>query len=269
MPPSLKTAAGTAQEFAQKHTALLGSPFVNSVQFVFPRDGGRELWSNADILSDASPYFKALLESGFSESRSSITHPSSGAIERSALDFEDSDDDEAFATPPSDAPASAHSSTFPHHRIEITKASFITYQAVLCWIYTDHLSWAPLASSFAATATGRSDAIQRAVEKRPKVPYPASPKSVYRLAHLLEIPALQKLALAELKSQLTVANAAAELFSETSWRYDDVFQVVLEFTTSQSDELKTSEPWTKMLEQVDELPWGGRVALKLALALSG
>ncbi|KAL8289996.1 hypothetical protein RQP46_002935 [Phenoliferia psychrophenolica] len=264
--PSPTKSEVAAQKFAEKHTGLLGSPHVNNVRFVFPRDGGRELWSNAGILSDASPYFKTLLESGFSDGQSSITHSSSGATERSALDFDDSDDDETLATPPSDAPTSDHSCTFPHHKIEITQSTYTTYKAVLCWIYTNHISWAPLASSFTGTSTARrSNAVRKATQQRPKLPTPASPKSVYRLAHLLEIPALQRLALDELKSQLTVANAAAELFSQTSGRYDDVLKVVLAYVKENKGEVMKSSAWTKILEQVEELPWGGKVAMKLAM----
>jgi hypothetical protein len=48
--------------------AIVASKYPHNVCFQFPRVGARELWANAKILSDSSPYFKTLFSSGFAES---------------------------------------------------------------------------------------------------------------------------------------------------------------------------------------------------------
>ncbi|GAA5856714.1 hypothetical protein JCM8547_008804 [Rhodosporidiobolus lusitaniae] len=72
---------------------------------------------------------------------------------------------------------------------------------------------------------------------------PVSPKSVYRLAHLLDLPALLSLALVTFRSQLTVSNAAIELFSETAACYDEIGTAVLDSVWVNLAAVKASAGW--------------------------
>ena len=61
------------------------------------------------------------------------------------------------------------------------------------------------------------------------LPPPSSPKSVYRLAHFLELPELANLALQNFGSQLNADNAAHELFGDTASSYPEVRKIALNF----------------------------------------
>lgn len=95
------------------------------------------------------------------------------------VDFEDPDcePEEPFVLSRQDTCAN------PHYRIEVTSASYKTYRAVLCWILSNEIIFAPITSS-ATPRTFDGD--------HSRSPAPVSPKSVFRLAHFLEIPTLKK-----------------------------------------------------------------------------
>lgn len=89
------------------------------------------------------------------------------------------------------------------HEVVITDTAFATYQACLVWIASGHISFSPLSSTrrvggidtparSAATSSADLDA-----------PHKVSPKSIYRLAHLLSLADLQALALKSFASRLT------------------------------------------------------------------
>ncbi|KAL8278977.1 hypothetical protein RQP46_008646 [Phenoliferia psychrophenolica] len=212
--------AGGRPEINIKHLGrLLAPPHSNDCRFVFPREG-RELWCNSSILSEASPYFMTLLESEFAEGLGYTTDPDVNI--RSALPFDDSDDDDELA-----APLPIRSCDALHHTIRIEETAYITYHAVLFWIMTNVIDFAPLRSTLAADA--ERDPIS-SDPMDPSLPIPASPKSIYRLAHLLEIPELQSLALQSIKAQITVENVLDELFCETSGLYDEVLDMLVAVT---------------------------------------
>ncbi|KAI5480388.1 hypothetical protein MNV49_000963 [Pseudohyphozyma bogoriensis] len=75
----------------------------------------------------------------------------------------------------------------------------------------------------------------------PSLPLPVSPKSVYRLAKLAELPALAKLALESFESSLTVKNAAVELFGNFSGQYPEARKVVMEFAVRNWKNVKASK----------------------------
>ncbi|GAA5975867.1 hypothetical protein JCM11641_002825 [Rhodosporidiobolus odoratus] len=79
---------------------------------------------------------------------------------------------------------------------------------------------------------------------------PVSPKSVHRSAHLLELPDLSALALANFSSQLTVNNAVVELFSDTTAYYDQVFEVTLQYVDRRFEAVRvTEESASSMMDQ--------------------
>ncbi|KAK4700288.1 hypothetical protein P7C70_g5963, partial [Phenoliferia sp. Uapishka_3] len=239
---------------------LLTSPHHNNVCLSFPRDGGRELWANAEFLADTCPYFKTLLQSGFSENQGS--RPPKLTVKRTPLEFNDSDDDEALAKPvATSSPGCTCASS--HHMIEITQSSYVTYRAILCWIYTSFIEWAPLSSSFSDDGQRSKARLATLVQKRPKLPTPASPKSVYRLSHFLELKELQKLALQAFKSQLSVDNVMEELFSETSGTYSEVMELLIEFVIANREGIRKKMNWDEISDRLGELPWGGKIAFKL------
>ncbi|GAA5856756.1 hypothetical protein JCM8547_008825 [Rhodosporidiobolus lusitaniae] len=155
------------------------------------------IWSTEAVLSK-SPYLKYLLTSDFLEGSVTTSHSAKPdrPVEPLPFDHSDGEQDEKTDKPPPSRIISPlpkrRISALPHHRIAVTETAYTTYLAVI----PD-----PLAA--------------------------VSPKSVYRLAHLLELPQLASLALADFQVQLTVHNAASELFSETSGCYDELRDIAL------------------------------------------
>ncbi|GAA5954325.1 hypothetical protein JCM10213_009176 [Rhodosporidiobolus nylandii] len=233
--------------------AITAGPAVLDVRLSFPRQK-RELWTSSAVLSQ-SPYFATLLSSGFFEDAGEEAASSTPAAD--AAPFDDSDDETDGHLPK--PPAVPASSLPPHKTISITEASYSTYLAVVCWMQCGHISFAPLASSFRTSTTSLSEAAQnrKAAIFPPSSdssspfppPTPVSPKSAYRLAHLLELPTLAALSLANFRSQLTPQNVACELFSDVSACYDEVCDAALDFTLKNLKEVFESEGMKRMEEK--------------------
>lgn len=83
------------------------------------------------------------------------------------------------------------------------------------------------------------------------LPLFASPKSVFRLAHYLEIEELKALALDSIRTQLTVENAAVELVSDVSRCYQDVQKVVLDFVVDNWGKVKASKAMVELERQIE------------------
>ncbi|GAA6034138.1 hypothetical protein JCM8097_000714 [Rhodosporidiobolus ruineniae] len=268
-----------AGELTGRLAPLLASATPHDVCLSFPRRG-RELWTSEAILRQ-SPYFRTLFSSGFSEAKSTRALPSAS----SEPSFDDSDDDADASLPPP-PPSSSSSATSaalhppPYKVVPITETSYTTYAAVLVWLYCGHITFAPLISSFCSKEpTRKDDSKGKSHEAVPAPPAPAltsfptppstSPKSVYRLAHLLELDKLAALALSNYRTQLTVSNAAYELFTETSMCYDALGDAVLAFIVRRREavfESKVMKETAARAEAGELEEWENRVWTKLALA---
>jgi hypothetical protein len=93
----------------------------------------------------------------------------------------------------------------------------------------------------------------------------ASPKSVYRLAHLLDLTELCQLALESIQSQLTPLNVALELFSNFSGVYDEVRKVEMDYFLARYDEVKANEGMSRVEDRVakGELSYYGTTSMEL------
>lgn len=208
-----------------------------NVTFIFAGDE-RTLYDNSDVLASISPYFKTLFSSNFKE-RSFMETRKTGLPETEQArrrPFVDSDDEADPRAPPHrpHAPSS-------DYRIEITETSFNTYLAVLIWIHTNQISFAPL------TSGGTRD-----VPVAPTTSHhsPTSPKSVYRLADFLELHELKSLALSSILSQVKATNAIEELMSDVSTLYEPIKAALLDFTAQNWNEVKKSEDWKDLEAKV-------------------
>ena len=168
-------------------TASFLSRQPNNVCFYFLRTRQR-LWANEGVNRGASPYFETLFTSGFAEtSEASKLDHSSEVEELPPYEFEDSDAELDETMDPEKKPRDEGYDVFPFKTIRITNTSVTTYFAVLLWISTGYISFAPLTSCFSLS----SNSTIRAEERRPAIAAPgkesspdgslqvASPKSVY------------------------------------------------------------------------------------------
>lgn len=261
-------------------TATLRDRVSSNVCFDFPRIG-RQLSANESVLRKASPYFENVFSSGFAEDSASSTKvPTEPSFELPPLTFEDSDDenDQVFEKTKS---LETPSSLPPFKTITITDATYSTYYNVLCWIGTGHIVFAPLHSTSSAStdSVDEKEVVKESKSKKKArrheaklnaldqvnaaLPPPSSPKSVYRLAHFLELPELVNLALQNFKSQLNADNAAYELFSDVASSYVEFRDIALGYVVENWKKVVKS----KSYEEVRKRAKSGEADSEIALLL--
>ncbi|GAA5892074.1 hypothetical protein JCM6882_005688 [Rhodosporidiobolus microsporus] len=247
---------------ARRLTGINLEQLPHDVRLFFPRAhaDGAELWAKSDFLSRSSPYLKDLLASDFAESkpRRSKRARTSGGLQSETVatteekDYPDSDDETdalLFAEQPPNLEQPPEADDVPYRQITITQTAFATYHAVLIYLQTGFIHFGPLSSSFPSLNSpspkfrSRADFLSESLADKLSLPLPVSPKSIYRLAHLLQLDDLQERALDSVRSSLSAANAAAELFSPTAIAYDELRKVILEFVKENWKEVRGSEGW--------------------------
>jgi hypothetical protein len=239
-----------------------------------------ELWTDAEFLADASEYYKALFASGGIETvvksrkkRQRAAAPTV-ALEQKQLpapapaadlsvDWQDSDDEtDAFLVERdwmNCTTTKQDTAEFDYQEIKVHETAYSTMCAVLLYLQSGLIKFAPLRSSSSSAADAlspdellkkRHAALTKSLEAQPTLPPAVSPKSVYRLAHLLERNDLQQKALDSLASNLTIPGAADELFSPVSVAYDQVRKIVFDFVVENWDEVKVTEAWRAVRSNV-------------------
>ncbi|BGP31832.1 hypothetical protein JCM10296v2_003609 [Rhodotorula toruloides] len=234
---------------------LVDQPPMFDLCLAFARDR-RRLWASSAILAQVSPC------GAFRMARLGLfgRRGASSAIHVPQLDS-------PFATPPPSPPVRTRDLPPFCRLVPIHGTSYRTYRAFLAWVYTGTVHFAPLTSSFrypsiasshtstSATSSYRQHAASLAahVKLYPSQPTPVSPKSLYRLAHFLEIAPLQHLCLDALKERLTTANVAYELFSDPlAELYQEAFDLELESAREGWDEVKQSQAMRDVTDRMRE-----------------
>ncbi|BGP33666.1 hypothetical protein JCM10296v2_005470 [Rhodotorula toruloides] len=153
-----------------------------------------------------------------------------------------------------------------YKEIKVTKTAFTTYRAVLACLRTGYITFAPLWSTFfystSEQAQSRRSYIEATVGRAPPThPYPVSPKSAFRLAHLLELEPLQHLCLANFKAQLTIKAFLRDVCS----RQHLARNVVLDFVVNNWDAVTGSAEWDEIEGELerDEIKGSAPIMLEL------
>lgn len=165
-------------------------------------------------------------------------------------DFEDTDDESDAIVRKELKSAFLDNSEGPKfHEVIITQAAYTTYSCLLDWILTGHISLKKSSKDISLTS--------------------CSPKCLYRLAHLLEIPQLIKYSFDTIVERMNVKNVASLLFSDFAITYEEVQKEALKFVSTRWKEVKE----TKAMKKAQELALGeraedfGPVALRLLMAV--
>ncbi|GAA5828215.1 hypothetical protein JCM11251_002639 [Rhodosporidiobolus azoricus] len=216
---------------AQRIQGLHSEQLPHNIRLFFPHvhKGGAELWARSDFLSRCSPYFEVLLASSFAENqpRRAKRARTSGITEVEEVLPAQTDEE----GPDSDDETDAFLFSKKPPRLEqSSEADEVTYR--------------------------------QSLSDKPGLPTPVSPRSVHRLAHLLQLDDLQNRALDALSGDLDVSIAAKELFSPTSFTYDDWRQVVLDFVKANWTEVQRSKAWK---DKMGDLKRGRGTAAMAAL----
>ncbi|GAA6027482.1 hypothetical protein JCM8097_007883 [Rhodosporidiobolus ruineniae] len=243
--------------------SAIEAPPTPPVCLSFPN--GRQLYVSAALLESISPYWRERL---------AATEFSDGGDKD---DGEDSDDDaDDLSRADSTVPVFTE-----YRQLGVSSFSYTTYRAFLTSTQNIVPTFAPLTSTNSLSGgTAVSPAAAKAAHLvclrtyqsfYPSLPLPVSPKSLYRLAHFLQVPAVQKVALERLKSRLTVDNVAFELFSPFAALYEDVAEVELDFALDHIVEVRQSAGLEAVIEEIEKgEPAGRDKTLLLALkALRG
>ncbi|GAA5897626.1 hypothetical protein JCM5296_003742 [Sporobolomyces johnsonii] len=241
---------------------LLNGPQNLDVCLVFPREG-RRLWASSKVLAEVSPYWQTqLASSGFRE------HVEDKEKSRKMTAISDDSDDELDDNPSSPPRTLADSPPPPPgtRTIPITGTMYQTYRALLCWLYTGQLQFAPLTSTFLRTPSSEADLPNSASSSAPSAllsarrarlsalsslpalaafpslsPPVVSPKSLYRLSHFLEIPTLKSLCLAALRENLTLDNVAREMLGSFSEVYAEVWDLEIKWARNSWASVRAGE----------------------------
>lgn len=164
------------------------------------------------------------------------TPPQSAASERTFVETEPTVKAEpisAGALPP--AGTRAH---LPDRTIVMLGTAARTWEALLYWLYTGIVVFAPLKSGGKAA---RDQFIEQYAAANPDRPAPVSCKSVYRLADALHLDTLKKRALDHLTAQLSMQTYLHELFSPFTARYEEVRKLEMLAVVKHWDELRGSD----------------------------
>ncbi|CAL1713803.1 unnamed protein product [Somion occarium] len=148
----------------------------------------------------------------------SPTSPSSSR-DKGKSKSEDSDELSKKAEPPKANEA-------VEHTVVITDVAANTWEALLFYIYTGKINFAPLRSQ---GAEGRMQAMKQHKYDHPHRPPLCSPKSVYRLADKVGLEALKVRASSDLRTKLHSTMILDEVFSKFSSRYCDIMSMQVDY----------------------------------------
>ncbi|GAA6010182.1 hypothetical protein JCM10207_005655 [Rhodosporidiobolus poonsookiae] len=258
---------------ARRAGNLSNVPNPHDVCLVFPRSTGNDLrlYTSRGLLSRSSPYFADMFSSDFSEAKPSrpAKRPRPAADEEDMDDSDDETDDHYAAKASS---SSTDDVPVGYHIVSVAEACYSTYNALLTFLATGFLQFAPLRSTVLPlnpnAADARQDALLKMGEGRADLPMPPSPKSIYRLADRLQLDELRSIALDQIKSSLVVDTAALELANPTALRYDEVSQVVVEFVTKNLAAVEKTAAYKTLMDEIErgDKPEAAPVLVKLLKA---
>uniref|UniRef100_A0A0K3CB36 FGENESH: predicted gene_3.415 protein n=1 Tax=Rhodotorula toruloides TaxID=5286 RepID=A0A0K3CB36_RHOTO len=157
----------------------------------FPRHNGR-LWTRSDVLAGLSPYFKTLLSNPVKKSEEDVV--------------------------------------IEHKKVTITGTAFSTYRAVLAYIRTGYIAFAPLSST--CPTAGSSKDTRKARET------------------------------------LTPDSAAHELFDEVSVLHEAWRRVVIEYVVANWDAVHATKGWKEVEKRIEEeeVPGAAKIMVQLSRA---
>ncbi|KAG2362695.1 hypothetical protein BDR07DRAFT_1579515 [Suillus spraguei] len=169
-------------------------------------------------------------------------------------------------------------------RVFIRDVAYATYKAVLYYIYTDVIVFAPISSSFISTArkrsptvvstaqapsdsqsnlfdvpkagystetpTSRREWIRKWQQAHPGRPSPCSAKAVYRLADKLGLLDLKERAYQHIQKSFTVDNIPYEVFSPFSATFSDIRKVQVNFFLEHWGDIRSSDAMRSVWQQI-------------------
>ncbi|TRM63990.1 hypothetical protein BD626DRAFT_263869 [Schizophyllum amplum] len=169
-------------------------------------------------------------------------------------------------------------------KVVVRDVAYTTYLAMLYWIYTDRIVFAPLSSSFSTNSTntvktpmvtspntqtsssmptggsGSSPVIDSKATRRqwiaewqannPDRPAPCSAKAMYRLADRLGLDELRERACRHIMRGLNVDNIAYEVFSPFAATFDEIRKLQVKYFLENWSQVRSSESMRDVWQQI-------------------
>ncbi|KAI0081098.1 hypothetical protein K474DRAFT_1704125 [Panus rudis PR-1116 ss-1] len=137
-----------------------------------------------------------------------------------------------------------------------------TWESLLYYLYTGTVVFAPLTRE---DDEGRWLFIENYKRINPLRPTPCSCKSMYRIAHILNMPELKSRSLQQLEMQLSITVAVGEMFTTFAANYIEIRLMVMNYLLRHWNRVKNSEAWARKLEQVanGSYPYAGGILAEL------
>lgn len=237
----------------------MNCPHAGNVRFSFV-EPKQSLWISSDWLVGGSPYLNRLL----SET------PLKGKVEVDKSLVSPSNDDDQFAIKLDADLSNQPVPDVTFHSITVDSPAYTTFAAVLVWMITKYIICAqPPPVGIISDTPSPSERAK--TDSPPLIDNPYSLptltwKSAFRAAHLFEIAALKRIALAEFKRTLTADDAARELFGPLSAAHLDVRDVAMEYVITNWDKIKDSEGMKEVEKLIKDgkVEKGAEIAIELA-----
>ncbi|KAG1752163.1 hypothetical protein EDB19DRAFT_1095255 [Suillus lakei] len=149
--------------------------------------------------------------------------------------------------------------TIPSRRVLVTDTAFKTWQALLYYLYTDEIIFAPLRSQQPSPTT---------VHLSLDGPPPCSPKSMYRLACKIKHDQLQTTALAAIRSSLTEHNVLQELSSSLTARFPAILEMEVQMLFQYIATPTVTKEFPALIQRIvgagsTDFPHGAEILTKL------
>ncbi|KAG6813582.1 hypothetical protein H0H92_009626 [Tricholoma furcatifolium] len=184
------------------------------------------------------------------------------------------------SSPRSNAETLPSDSRYPRSSVVVKDVAYNTYMALLYYLYTDIIVFAPFSSSFLLnspppvdtstdkaqsstpseeisqktgqeeTFTTRKQWIQAWKENHPDQPAPCSAKAMYRLADRIDLPELKARASQHIVKSLTVENIAYEVFSPFASAFDDIRKIQVDFFLAHWKDIRVSDSMRNVWQQI-------------------
>lgn len=240
---------------------------VTNLQALFANDealtAGSEYFST--LLSEKTPNDPAVVEfQDYHDCEGGISLDEYGYASDSDLDEEEEETSETVqdnmeqmsrTTPVKNFATKGTQRIIPSRRLLVTDTAFNTWRALLDYLYTDEIAFAPLRSQASKTVGRRSL----------HEPTPCSPKSMYRLACKIKHDKLQAKTLAAIKSSLTEHNILQELSSSLTSKFPAILEMEVEILFQKIVTPTVMKDFPALIQKIAgaNLPHGADILTKL------
>jgi len=149
--------------------------------------------------------------------------------------------------------------------VRVTNVAYRTYRALLYYLHTGSISFAPLTSTYnveranAAAETRTGDFPSRLIFCNENAVVASSThftapdrdiqwtsaKSMYRLCDMLDISEVKTAAVQYIKDSLTPDNVIPEIFSVFASKYDEIYKAELDYVKTRWAEIRSSSHFKK------------------------